>query len=102
MVRKVPFGKVTTYGAVAKVVGTTPRVVGFALHVNPYEYDPRSGKGVPCHRVVKKDGRLAEGFAFGGEQEQRMRLAQEGVKFKKVGILGKSRLVVDNNYLFEL
>ena len=56
-------------------------MVGFALHANCEEYDERSGKGVPCHRVVNRFGGLAAGFAFGGEKEQRLRLAAEGVKF---------------------
>lgn len=102
VVRKIPEGKAMTYGQVAKLVGTTPELVGFALHVNPEEYDLKSGKGVPCHRVVRKDGTLARGFAFGGEDEQRLRLAAEGVRFKRMETAGKSRLVVDNNYLVEL
>jgi len=63
-----------TYGEIAKKVGTTPRVVGFALHKNP---DP---KNIPCHRVIFKDGSLSPGYAFGGEGAQREKLRQEGVK----------------------
>ena|SRR3989344_175025 len=76
IVRGIPEGKVMTYGEVAKIVATSPRVVGFALHANT------EGSGTPCHRVVNKEGRLAPGFAFGGEAEQRMRLKSEGVVFK--------------------
>ena len=54
----------------------SPRTVGTALHLNPFE-----GK-IPCHRVVNRDGRIASGFAFGGLGEQRKRLESEGVKFK--------------------
>jgi len=74
VVRKIPEGKVMTYGAVAKVVGTTPRVVGFALHANP-------DQKTPCHRVVDRNGRLAPSFAFGGAREQYLRLKSEGVRF---------------------
>lgn len=74
VVKKIPAGTVLTYGQVAKVVGTTPRVVGFALHANK---DSRT----PCHRVVDRNGRLAPNFAFGGVAEQRLRLAAEGVAF---------------------
>ncbi len=81
VVRKIPAGRVLTYGAVAKVAGTIPRVVGFALRVNPYG-DPQGKLFVPCHRVVFKDGRLAPNFAFGGAMGQRLRLAAEGVAFK--------------------
>lgn len=73
-VKKIPRGKVVTYGEIAGKVGTTPRVVGFALHKNP---DP---KNIPCHRVIFKDGSLSPGYAFGGESAQREKLRQEGVK----------------------
>lgn len=73
--QKIPTGKVSTYGAIAKIVGTTPRVVGFALHANP-------DQKTPCHRVVDRNGRLAPHFAFGGAREQYLRLKSEGVKFK--------------------
>lgn len=73
-VRRIPSGRVMTYGAVAKMVGTTPRVVGFSLHAN-------SDKNTPCHRVVDRNGRLAPNFAFGGAREQYLRLESEGVRF---------------------
>lgn len=78
VVRKIPRGRVATYGQVAAAAGN-PRwsqVVGYALHSNP-----RPGE-IPCHRVVRKDGRVASSFAFGGEGVQRMLLEGEGVLFK--------------------
>ncbi|MEK7111692.1 MAG: MGMT family protein [Patescibacteria group bacterium] len=76
IVRKIPKGKVTTYGEIARTLGTKDaRKVGWALHANP---DPKT----PCHRVVNKDGRLAPNFAFDGEREQKRRLMAEGVIFK--------------------
>lgn len=75
VVRRIPAGKVATYGQIAKIVGVDPRMVGWALHQNK---DP----GCPCHRVVDRTGRLAPGFAFGGAREQRMRLSAEGLTFK--------------------
>lgn len=76
-VRKIPAGKVATYSQIALLAGNPrwSRVVGYALHVNP---EPGV---IPCHRVVKKDGRVAEGFAFGGEHVQRDLLISEGVIF---------------------
>lgn len=75
IVTSVPKGKVTTYGLVAKQLGTRdPRKVGWALHAN------KSDK-VPCHRVVSKDGNLAENFAFDGYRGQKERLEREGVTF---------------------
>lgn len=78
VVREVPMGRVVTYGQVAALVGEPrkARFVGFAMHSSP----GMSG-GVPCHRVVFKDGSLAPGFAFGGPDEQRMLLEAEGVTF---------------------
>jgi methylated-DNA-protein-cysteine methyltransferase-like protein len=76
VVKKIPEGKVMTYGQVAGKLGTKDaRRIGHALHANK-----DSGK-VPCHRVVNKEGRLAPGYAFGGPNEQKMRLVAEGVKF---------------------
>ena len=68
---------VATYGQIAKLVGEPRRAryVGYALHVNPEPGD------IPCHRIVFADGRLAEGFAFGGPEVQRALLEDEGVGF---------------------
>ncbi|MDZ7586145.1 MAG: MGMT family protein [Patescibacteria group bacterium] len=80
LVRKVPAGKVVTYGQIAKALGTRDsRKAGWALHANS------DGEKTPCHRVVNKVGRLAPNFAFGGEGEQRLRLEKEGLKFNKDG-----------------
>ena len=76
IVQKIPRGKVTTYGAIGKRLNMSPRVVGYALHLNPYE-----GK-VPCHRVVNREGRIAPGFAFGGAGIQKQLLESEGITFK--------------------
>lgn len=76
IVKKIPEGKVITYGQIAEILGTKDaRRVGHALHAN-------KSKNVPCHRVVNKDGRLAPGYAFGGPDEQKARLLSEGVVFK--------------------
>lgn len=80
LVRSVPAGKVTTYGALAKALGTPDaRRVGQALHANP------DGSKTPCHRVVFTDGRLAPGYAFGGPNEQLRRLQLESVPFLENG-----------------
>lgn len=76
VVKKIPEGKVMTYGQIAGVLGTKDaRRIGHALHANP------DSSKVPCHRVVNKDGRLAPGYAFGGPGEQKMKLKAEGVFF---------------------
>lgn len=79
IVKKIPVGKVMTYGQVAEMLGTKDaRRVGHALHALRYAQGKPS---VPCHRVVNKDGRLAPGYAFGGPDEQRNRLLAEGARF---------------------
>ena len=76
-VKKIPKGKVASYGQIALMAGN-PRwsqIVGYALHSNP---EPGV---IPCHRVVNKEGKLAKSFAFGGENVQRDLLVSEGVIF---------------------
>ncbi len=77
IVRQIPKGYVATYGQVAALAGNNrwARVVGYALHVNP---DP---EGIPCYRVVTKEGRVSPAFAFGGSNEQVRLLQEEGVEF---------------------
>ncbi len=75
LVKKIPSGKVATYGQIAKILETKDaRKVGWALHANK-DID------TPCHRVVNKEGRLAPNFAFDGWREQKRRLTSEGVGF---------------------
>ncbi len=70
---RVPAGKVTTYGQIARKLNTRAyRAVGNALNRNPYA--PK----VPCHRVVGSDGSLT-GFAHGIEKKAQL-LKLEGVK----------------------
>ena len=80
-VKRIPRGKVATYGQIARLAGFpgAARAVGFALHRNP-----QPGV-IPCHRVVFKDGSCAPGFAFGGPDAQRGLLESEGVSFTVEG-----------------
>ena len=76
VVRQIPKGNVATYGQVAALAGNKrwSRVVGYALHVNP---DP---EGIPCYRVVNREGRLSDAFAFGGVNQQKLLLEEDGIK----------------------
>jgi methylated-DNA-[protein]-cysteine S-methyltransferase len=72
---RVPRGKVTTYGAIARKLDTQAyRAVGNAMNRNPY------APQVPCHRVVGSDGSLT-GFATGLAKKERI-LKAEGVPVK--------------------
>ena len=75
VVKEIPRGKVATYGQVAELAGNKhwSRVVGYALHVNP---DPEK---IPCYRVVNREGRIAEAFAFGGGNRQQQLLEEDGI-----------------------
>lgn len=75
IIKKIPKGRVMTYGQIARLAKIKDaRVVGWALHAN------RDSK-IPCHRVVDREGKLASGYAFGGWQEQRRKLLEEGIEF---------------------
>ena len=88
-VRKIPRGKVATYGQVAELAGDKKmaRAVGNALHKNP---DPDT---IPCYRVVNAKGELAGKFAFGGADVQAKLVEADGIEviddkvdLKKYGI----------------
>ncbi len=73
VLRKVPRGKVTTYGEIAKALNSKAyRAVGNAMNKNPYA--PK----VACHRVINSDGTLG-GFASGIKNKVKM-LKAEGVE----------------------
>jgi O-6-methylguanine DNA methyltransferase len=72
---KIPRGKVTTYGDIALYLGDKKyaRAIGNVLHFN------EDSDLYPCYKVVNKDGRLAEHYAFGGIDGQKKRLEEEGI-----------------------
>jgi len=73
----IPRGRVTTYKELAKYLGRlkAARAVGNACSKNP------SAPAVPCHRVIKSDGRLG-GYSGGVKQKMEL-LAREGIKVEK-------------------
>lgn len=81
IVKRIPKGKVATYGQVATLAGNAnlARTVGNTLHVNP------NPSNIPCHRVVNRKGEVAEFYAFGGPDAQRKLLESEGIVFKENG-----------------
>ncbi len=85
LVRQVPKGRVTSYGAVAKVLGVpNPRMVGHAMSTLD-----SNGKSVPAHRVVNSAGRLS-----GDHQDGRRKLLE------KEGVVLKGNKIVDFKTLF--
>ena len=75
---EIPYGKVTTYGDLAQVLGNKrwARAVGNALHDNP------DGEKFPCYKVVNSNGELSRAYAFGGIDVQKECLQNEGIVVK--------------------
>jgi len=84
----IPKGKIVTYGVVAKQCGLkNPRNVSWILSQN------KKPNIIPCYKVVRSNGTLALGYAFGGPVEQKKRLKAEGIMFKGNSIINlKNRL----------
>jgi O-6-methylguanine DNA methyltransferase len=84
-VKSIPEGRVSTYGLVARSIGSSPRAVGQML---------KRSKGVPCHRVVRSDGTI--GGYKGTMWEEKMRiLRREGIRFKGKSIVSFDKLLFD-------
>lgn len=92
----IPKGKVVSYKQVAEIFGIkNPRLVGQILHQNK---DPQK---YPCHRVIKSDGKIASGYVYGGEKEQRKKLEKEGVIFKN-NLVNMESCCWRVNYIYKL
>ena len=77
IVRKIPRGRVMTYGQIAEILGEgyTPRTVGFCMHSSP--------EGTPWQRVVNAQGGCSTGRLVLPHDKQQRLLELEGVKFNK-------------------
>jgi methylated-DNA-protein-cysteine methyltransferase-like protein len=78
IVRKIPHGKVATYGQIARALGApgAARTVGWAMRACP--------PNVPWHRVVNARGEISLRPTT-GYPEQRARLQAEGIRFNSAG-----------------
>jgi methylated-DNA-protein-cysteine methyltransferase-like protein len=87
VVRRIPRGRVATYGQVAELAGLGghARQVGYALHALP------ESTTVPWHRVLNARGTLSPRHSA-GEISQRLRLEREGVRFDAGGRVPLDRL----------
>jgi methylated-DNA-protein-cysteine methyltransferase-like protein len=81
VVRRIPRGRVATYGQVAELAGLAghARQVGYALHALP------AGSAVPWHRVLNAVGAVSLRTAPGDELTQRQLLEREGLRFDARG-----------------
>lgn len=83
IVRQIPFGRVTTYGAIAKKIGakSSARMVGWAMNASHSKDD------VPAHRVVNRKGMLTGKHHFQGTNIMQQLLENEGLKIENDTIL---------------
>jgi len=83
IVRQIPEGKVTSYGAIAKALGTarSARMVGWAMNASHNIED------VPAHRVVNRFGLLSGKHHFEGTNLMQQLLENEGIKINENQIL---------------
>jgi len=77
VVRLIPKGRVSSYGAIASYLGTkgSARMVGYAMNAAHTAYPP-----VPAQRVVNRNGMLTGKFHFGSPDLMQQLLENEGVK----------------------
>ncbi|MBK7979959.1 MAG: MGMT family protein [Ignavibacteriae bacterium] len=80
VVAEIPFGMVTTYGAIAEFCGikSSARTVGWAIN-------GAKDSGLPCHRVVNRNGELTGKLHFGEPNLMEDLLRSEGIEFDKAG-----------------
>ncbi|MBI2257391.1 MAG: MGMT family protein [Flavobacteriia bacterium] len=78
VVSKIPWGRVSTYGAIAQFLGTkkSARMVGWALNASHIRID------VPAHRVVNRIGLLSGKNHFSSNNEMEIKLKEEGIDVK--------------------
>lgn len=76
VVRTIPYGRVTTYGLIAKKLGTasSARTVGWALNAC------HNDSSIPAHRVVNRNGLLSGKHHFKGFDLMKQLLENEGIK----------------------
>jgi methylated-DNA-protein-cysteine methyltransferase related protein len=88
VIRRIPRGRVATYGQVASLAGLDghARQVGYALHALPPD------TALPWHRVVNASGRISRRSLPGGELIQQMLLEREGVRLSPLGRVSLARV----------
>ncbi len=91
VVRLVPPGRVTTYGLIAKYLGSTKssRTVGYAMNASHTNSD------IPAHRVVNRVGLLSGKHHFSGTFLMQNLLESEGVKIKNDCVINFEKVVWD-------
>lgn len=81
LVRQIPYGKVTSYGRIAQMLGAprAARAVGYALQALKDKQESPSYREVPWHRVINHAGRISISNREFDAEEQAIRLRAEGI-----------------------
>jgi methylated-DNA-protein-cysteine methyltransferase-like protein len=92
VVRHVPRGRVTSYGAIAKYLGSpqSSRLVGWAMNQSHSQK-----RAVPAHRVVNRNGELSGKHHFDTPTLMEELLRNEGIKVKKNAIVNFKKVFWD-------
>ncbi len=85
--KRIPKGKVTSYGILARLFNTSPRAVGQIMKRNPY---PES---CPCYKVIKNNGEVGNYSGRGGIRKKISLLEKDGI------VVAKGR--IDRKYFWE-
>jgi tRNA (guanine-N7-)-methyltransferase len=92
VVKLIPFGKVTTYGAIAAYLGSkgSSRMVGWAMNASHHSFD-----SIPAHRVVNRNGQLTGKHHFGGHDIMSQPLQSEGIAIEEDKVKAFGRIFWD-------
>jgi methylated-DNA-protein-cysteine methyltransferase-like protein len=92
VVRLIPNGRVSSYGAIAAYLGTrgSSRMVGYAMNASHTAYPP-----VPPHRVVNRNGMLTGKFHFGSPNLMQQLLENEGIAVQNDRVLDFKKIFWD-------
>jgi methylated-DNA-protein-cysteine methyltransferase-like protein len=92
LVRLVPRGRVTTYGAIARALGSaqSSRMVGYAMNASHSAFPP-----VPAQRVVNRKGMLTGKHHFSSPNEMQQLLEADGVTVKDDTVINFEKLFWD-------
>jgi methylated-DNA-protein-cysteine methyltransferase-like protein len=96
VVKQIPRGRVTSYGAIAACLGTklSARMVGWAMNST---HDP--SLKLPAHRVVNRNGMLTGKMHFGDPDEMQRRLEKENIKIKDDKVVDFKKIFWDPSEL---
>jgi methylated-DNA-protein-cysteine methyltransferase related protein len=92
VVLQIPYGRVTSYGAIAEYLGLrgSARMVGWAMNASH-----TSNRNVPAHRVVNRNGLLTGKHHFGGPKVMQQLLESEKIKVKNDKVVKFEKLFWD-------